>query len=98
MAKHVITVQTGKRFVVSTTSQGCIEVQELRTKTTLTRSQADILEHIAQRAAGGFFCGDSPDMQVLVKLNLMYSAGRKVGVPDEYFQLSPKGLSFVKAL
>ena len=74
-----------------------IEVVEMRKTTSLTQSQVDILEHTAHRAAGGFFCGDSPDMQVLVKLNLMYLAGRKGGVPDDYFQLAPKGLSFIKA-
>lgn len=74
------------------------EITSLNKTTTLSQKQVDILEHTAHRAAGGYFCGDSPDMQVLVKLNLMSSAGHKPGVPDEYFELLPRGLQFVKAL
>ena len=57
----------------------------------LTNNQRDILDHTAHRAAGGFYCGDSKDMQVLVQLGLMVSAGKKSFVVDEYFKLTFEG-------
>lgn len=57
----------------------------------LTFDQLNILDHTANRAARGLFCGDSPAMQSLVKAGLMESAGRKSFVPDEYFRLTSKG-------
>jgi len=57
----------------------------------LSKEQLEILNHTVYRAAHGFFCGDSPDMQKLVKEGLMVSAGRKSFVPDEYFQITSKG-------
>jgi len=57
----------------------------------LNREQLDILDHTEHRAAYGLFCGDSPDMQELVKDGLMVSAGRKSFVPDEYFRITGKG-------
>jgi hypothetical protein len=57
----------------------------------LNREQLAILDHTAHRAAGGFYCGDSPDMQALVAAGLMESAGRKSFVPDEYFRMTGKG-------
>jgi len=57
----------------------------------MNREQLAILDHTAHRAAGGFYCGDSPDMQELVKDGLMVSAGRKSFVPDEYFRMTGKG-------
>jgi hypothetical protein len=46
----------------------------------LNREQLAILDHTAHRAAGGFYCGDSPDMRALVAAGLMESAGRIGGV------------------
>jgi len=57
----------------------------------LNQEQLAILNHTAHRAAGGFYCGDSPDMQVLVAAGLMVSAGRKAFVKSEYFRLTGKG-------
>ncbi len=57
----------------------------------MNREQRDIMEHTATRAANGLYCGDSPDMQMLVADGLMVSAGRKSFVPDEYFRLTSKG-------
>lgn len=57
----------------------------------LNCEQLAILDHTAHRAAGGFYCGDSPDMQALVAAGLMESAGRKSFVPDEYFRMTGKG-------
>lgn len=62
----------------------------------ITSNQQEILEHTAYRAAGGFYCGDSDDMQELVRLGLMVSAGRKPFVPDEYFKLTSKGREVLK--
>ena len=57
----------------------------------ITKSQKEILEHTAYRAAGRMYCGDSVDMQVLVDIGLMVSAGRKGFVDDEYFTLTGAG-------
>jgi hypothetical protein len=57
----------------------------------LNAEQRAILDHTAHRAAGGLYCGDSPDMQELVKAGLMVSAGRKAFVTDEYFKMTSKG-------
>jgi len=57
----------------------------------LTKEQIDILDHTMHRAASGFFCGDSPDMQGLVAAGLMESAGRKSFVPEGYFRITEKG-------
>ena len=57
----------------------------------LTAEQRAILDHTANKAAGGRYCGDSPDMQKLVELGLMESAGRLSFVPDEYFRLTSAG-------
>ena len=57
----------------------------------LNKEQMEILDHATHRAADGFYCGDSPDMQVLVAAGLMKSAGRKPFVPDEYFSITRKG-------
>jgi len=57
----------------------------------LNREQFDILDHTEHRAANGLFCGDTPDMQILVQNGLMVSAGRKSFVPDAYFRITGKG-------
>ncbi len=57
----------------------------------LNKEQLAILDHTAYRAAGGVYCGDSRDMQILVAKGLMVSAGRKGGVPDEYFRMTIEG-------
>ena len=57
----------------------------------LNREQFEILDHTVHRAAGGLYCGDSPDMQELVKAGFMQSAGRKSFVPDEHFRITGKG-------
>ena len=57
----------------------------------ITNNQREILKHTACRAAGGLYCGDSNDMQELVRLGLMKSAGEKSFVPDEYFRMTALG-------
>lgn len=57
----------------------------------LNKEQLAILDHTAHRAAGGLYCGDSPDMQKLIEAGLMVSAGCKSFVPDEYFRMTDKG-------
>jgi hypothetical protein len=57
----------------------------------LNKEQLAILDHVVNRAAGDVYCGDSPDMQVLVKQGMMKSAGMKSFVPDEYFRITDKG-------
>ena len=57
----------------------------------ITNSQASILQHTRDRAAVGFYCGDSAEMQSLVKLGFMQDAGHKGFVPDPYFSLTRAG-------
>jgi len=57
----------------------------------LNSEQVAILDHTSSRAARGFYCGDSPDMQKLIEAGLMVSAGRKSFVPDEYFRITAAG-------
>ena len=64
---------------------------------TLTPEHLSILQHTRDRAAGGFYCGDSPAMQELVAAGLMVSAGRKSFVPDEYFMLTRPGREALRA-
>lgn len=64
--------------------------------TELTKSQHEILDHTAHRTANECFCGDSPDMQVLVELGLMYCVGKTGFCSDKYFRLTPKGRKSMK--
>ncbi len=57
----------------------------------LTQGQMNILEHTAYRAAGGFYCGGSGDMQNLISRGLMVRAGNKSFVPNDYFKLTELG-------
>ena len=57
----------------------------------LNMEQVDILDHTANRAANGLYCGDSADMQALVNDGLMEFAGRKSFVPDGYYRMTSKG-------
>lgn len=57
----------------------------------LSKEHVEILTHTRDRAAGGYFCGDSPAMQELVADGLMVYVGRKSFCPDPYFQLTDKG-------
>lgn len=57
----------------------------------LTREQVAILDHAANRAANGLYCGGGSAMQGLVGAGMMESAGRKSFVPDEYFRITRLG-------
>jgi hypothetical protein len=57
----------------------------------LSNEHLEIMRHTRDRAAGGFYCGDSAEMQELVAAGLMESAGRKSFVPSEYFRLTAAG-------
>lgn len=57
----------------------------------LTKAQVSILRHTKHHAAGGFYCGGSPDMDKLVEAGLMEYAGRKSFVPDPYYKLTVAG-------
>ena len=62
----------------------------------ITNNQREILDHTAHRAAGDFYCGDSSDMQELIRLGLMKPVGKKSFVPDKYFSLTDKGRRFFR--
>jgi len=64
----------------------------------LSLGQLDILMHTGNSAAGGLYCGDSADMQELVRKGLMVSAGRKSFAPDEYFKLTKHGKAVLEKL
>lgn len=57
----------------------------------LTKEQVSILRHTKRHAAGGLYCGGSPDMDKLVEAGLMEYAGRKSFVPDPYYKLTGAG-------
>ncbi len=57
----------------------------------LTKNQLDIIDHTMHRTANGLYCGNSDDMQVLVKSGLMGAQGTTGFCPDEYFYVTPKG-------
>lgn len=57
----------------------------------LTKEQFEILEHTANRTANRMYCGDSEDMQVLVKLGLMEDVGMTGYCPDKFFSLTGAG-------
>ena len=57
----------------------------------LNKEQKEILDHTLHRAANGLYCGDSKDMQILVKLGLMVCVGKKSFVPEEYYQITGAG-------
>jgi hypothetical protein len=54
----------------------------------LTPEHIEILKHTRDRAAGGYYCGDSVHMQQLVESGLMAYAGRKSFVHDPYFEIT----------
>ena len=53
-------------------------------KLKLSKEQLEILNHTIYRSGNGFYCGDSEDMQALVILKLMKSAGRGYSSCPEY--------------
>lgn len=57
----------------------------------MNQNQLEILDHVLHRATQGMYCGDSPDMQELVRLGYMASAGRVAWCPDEYFRITAAG-------
>ena len=57
----------------------------------MNQNQLDILDHTIHRAPQGVYCGDSPDMQELVRLGCMASAGKVAWCPDEYFRITAAG-------
>lgn len=59
----------------------------------ITANQFDILDHTQHNAAGNCFCGDSDDMQVLIRLGLMRLVGKKPFVPDPYFTITRAGVT-----
>ena len=63
----------------------------------VTRSQLEILDHTEHRAAGGLYCGGSPDMDALVAAGLMEFAGRKSFVPDAYYRITSKGRALLRS-
>lgn len=57
----------------------------------LSKKHYEILNHTEFNAAGGRYCGDSPEMQELVAAGLMRSLGKVSWCPDEYFQITKEG-------
>ena len=63
----------------------------------LPHKHLEILRHTRHRAAGGLYCGDSPEMQSLVRMGYMVSAGKKAFCPDEYFRITSRGIQALNA-
>ena len=57
----------------------------------LTKSQFEIIDHTLHRTANALYCGNSDDMQVLVKLGFMYKAGSTGFCPYDYFGVTAAG-------
>lgn len=57
----------------------------------LTKEHIEIMSHTRDRAAGGYYCGDSPEMKELVAAGYMAEAGYKGFCPDPYFILTRQG-------
>lgn len=64
----------------------------------MNNEQREILDHTANRAAGGLYCGGSPDMDWLCEQGLMQFAGKKSFVPDPYYRITPAGKDALKEL
>lgn len=62
----------------------------------LNREQIAILDHTEHRAARGLYCGGGKEMDALVVLGMMESAGRAAWCPDEYFRITGKGRSALR--
>lgn len=60
---------------------------------TVAGEQLEILKHTHRN---GRFCGDSPDMQILVQFGFMRSLGRVSFVPEEYFGITESGREVMK--
>ena len=60
-------------------------------KLKMNEEKVAIMEHTITHSANGLYCGDSPDMQYLVKHGLMGSQGKTGFCPDEYFYITPLG-------
>jgi len=69
----------------------CPDCQAEPAEKPLTINQIAILDHTLHRAAGGYYCGNSGDMKILVKLGLMCLSGTKSGCMDEYFTITERG-------
>ena len=70
-------------------------VQKIMSET-LSSEERDILLHTMHRAAGGLYCGSSPEMDSLVERGLMEYAGRKSFVPDPYYRITLKGFEVLQ--
>lgn len=57
----------------------------------LNSEQRYILQHTAHRAAGGRYCGGSPDMDRLVELGYMEYLGTPGWCPDPFYGITRAG-------
>ena len=57
----------------------------------LTPNMIAILDHTVHRAPRGMYCGSSLDMQALVKMGYMASAGKASFMVDEHFRITDAG-------
>lgn len=59
--------------------------------TKLNQEHIGILQHTS-RATKRVYCGDSPEMQELVRMGFMRSLGKVAWCPDEYFTITESGV------
>lgn len=62
----------------------------------LNEEEIAILDHTVNRAAGGRYCGDSDDMDILVDKGLMKCVGTVAWCPDKFYTITEEGRSILK--
>ena len=63
----------------------------------LNSEQRGILYHTLHRAAGGRYCGGSPDMNRLVELGYMQKLGKPEWTVDYYYGITSAGKRALRA-
>ena len=64
----------------------------------LNSEQREILHHTLHRAAGGRYCGGSPDMDRLVELGYMENLGKPEWAVDFYYGITSAGRRALRAV
>ncbi len=63
----------------------------------LNSEQREILYHTLHRAAGGRYCGGSPDMDRLMELGYMQKLGKPEWAVDYYYGITSAGKRALRA-
>ena len=85
----------GKLSLYETQLPEDIELIETVSTAKIFPEHMDILNHTRHRAANRMYCGDSKEMQDLIKLGFMKHAGEKYYVPEPYFTITKEGTKYL---